>query len=220
MRSSTGIVLATAALLVLGIGEPARPAMAQADPATQRLIDQLRFSGATRGMVRPQAGAVAEPQPAPVAPASAARPAVTPQTPAAARPAAPAAPATTPPATTAPPGVPSVSVTIVFGSGSAVLTPAAMEQLNPLGRALVSTDLAAFRFRIEGHTDTVGPAEENRLLSERRANAVRDYLVERFGIAPTRLVTEGLGESRLLVPTPDETPQQRNRRVQILNLGS
>ena len=92
--------------------------------------------------------------------------------------------------------------------------------MNPLGRALVSSDLAPFRFRIEGHTDTVGPAEENRLLSERRANAVRDYLVERFGISPARLMTEGLGESRLLVPTPDETPQQRNRRVQILNLGS
>jgi outer membrane protein OmpA-like peptidoglycan-associated protein len=95
-----------------------------------------------------------------------------------------------------------------------------MEQLNPLGRALVSNDLASFRFRIEGHTDTVGPADENRLLSERRANAVRDYLVERFSIAADRLVTEGLGESRLLVPTADETPQQRNRRVQVLNLGS
>jgi OmpA-OmpF porin, OOP family len=216
MRGSTGIAFATAALLAFATAAPPRPALAQTDPATQRLIDQLRFSGATRGMVRPQAGAVAEPQPAPVAPASAARPAVTPQTTAPARPAAPAAP----PATTAPPDVPSVSVTVTFGSGSAVLTPAAMEQLNPLGRALVSSDLAPFRFRIEGHTDTVGPAEENRLLSERRANAVRDYLVERFGIAPARLVTEGLGESRLLVPTPDETPQQRNRRVQILNLGS
>lgn len=217
MRSSTGFVLATVAVLGLGIAAPPNPALAQTDPATQRLIDQLRFSGATRGMVRPQAGggAIAEPQPAPVAPASAARPAVAPQTPAAARPAAPPSPATTAPA-----DVPSVSVTVVFASGSAVLTPAAMEQLNPLGRALVSSDLAPFRFRIEGHTDTVGPAEENRLLSERRANAVRDYLVERFGIAPARLVTEGLGESRLLVPTPDETPQQRNRRVQILNLGS
>ena len=89
-----------------------------------------------------------------------------------------------------------------------------------ISELLKSPELEGRKFRIEGHTDTVGPAEENRLLSERRANAVRDYLVERFGIAPTRLVTEGLGESRLLVPTPDETPQQRNRRVQILNLGS
>jgi outer membrane protein OmpA-like peptidoglycan-associated protein len=211
------IAFASAALLAFVTAAPPRQALAQTDPATQRLIDQLRFSGATRGMVRPQAGPAAEPQPAPVAPASAARPAVTPQAPAPAR---PAAPPVAPPATTAPPGVPSVSVTVIFASGSAVLTPAAMEQLNPLGRALVSSDLAPFRFRIEGHTDTVGPAEENRLLSERRANAVRDYLVERFSISPARLVTEGLGESRLLVPTPDETPQQRNRRVQILNLGS
>jgi OmpA-OmpF porin, OOP family len=181
------------------------------------MIDQLlprgaRMSADTRGMVRPQAGAETRPAPE-LAPASAARPAVAPQIPQQARPAAP-------PTTTAPAGVPAVSVTITFSSGSATLTPAAMEQLNPLGRALVSNDLAPFRFRIEGHTDTVGPAEENRLLSERRANAVRDYLVERFSIASDRLVTEGLGESRLLVPTGDETPQQRNRRVQILNLGS
>jgi len=214
MRGTRGIIVATASMLVLAVAAPSQPALAQSDPATQRLIDQLRFSGATRGMVRPQAGPAAEPRPAPeVAPAAASRPAVTPQTPQQARPAAP-------PATTAPAGVPAVSVTVIFASGSATLTPAAMEQLNPLGRALVSSDLAAFRFRIEGHTDTVGPAEENRQLSERRANAVRDYLVERFSIAPERLVTEGLGESRLLVPTADETPQQRNRRVQILNLGS
>ena len=218
MRGSTGIALATAALLAFATAAPSRPAHAQADPATQRLIDQLRFSGATRGMVRPQAGSVAEPQPA--TPASAARPAVTPQAPVPARPAAPPAGAIPAPAIPAPAETPSVNVTVTFASGSAVLTPAAMEQLNPLGRALASEELTPFRFRIEGHTDTVGSAEENRILSERRANAVRDYLVEQFRIAPARLVTEGLGESRPLVPTPDETPQSRNRRVQVLNLGS
>lgn len=193
---------------------PPRLAVAQTDPATQRMIDQLRFSGATRGMARPQPGAVAEPRPyQDVAPASAANPAVTPQTFQRARPAAP-------PATTAPAGVPAISVNVTFASGSASLTPAAMEQLNPLGRALVSPEHAASRFRIEGHTDTVGSAEENRLLSERRANAVRDYLMQRFSIPADRLVTEGLGETRLLVPTGDETPEQRNRRVQVLNLGS
>lgn len=214
MRASRKLVLATFGLALLAVAAPPRPAIAQADPATQRMIDQLRFSGATRGMARPQPGAVAEPRPYhDVAPAFAPAPAVMPPTAPRPRPASP-------PSTTAPPGVPALSVIITFASGSAVLTPAAMEQLNPLGQALVSQELAAFRFRIEGHTDTVGPAEENRLLSERRANAVRDYLIQRFSIGAERLVTEGLGESRLLVPTGDETPQQRNRRVQVLNLGS
>ncbi|MEI6159723.1 MAG: OmpA family protein, partial [Roseococcus sp.] len=136
-----------------------------------------------------------------------------------------ARPAATPvavarPTTTAPEGVPALSLTINFASGSATLTPSAMEQLNRLGRALTSQELAPFRFRIEGHTDTVGSAEENRMLSEKRADAVKQYLTERFSIAPNRLVTEGLGESRLLVPSADETPQLQNRRVQVLNLGS
>ena len=213
MRRSTGIAVATSSLLFVAMVTSPPSAVAQTDPATQRLIDQLRFSNATRGMVRPQPGAVVtEPQPSPaIDQASAVRPAVTP----------PAARAATPrPTTTAPAGVPAVSLTINFSSGSAMLTPSAMEQLNRVGRALSSADLLPYRFRIEGHTDTVGPAEDNRVLSERRANAVRDYLTERFGISTDRLVTEGLGESRLLVPTADETPQLQNRRVQLLNLGT
>jgi len=117
-------------------------------------------------------------------------------------------------------GVPAVSITVNFGSGSAVLTPGAMSQLNTLGRALTSADLLPFRFRIEGHTDTMGSAEENLILSERRAIAVRNFLIERFSVAPERLVTQGAGESRLLVLTPDEISSPQNRRVQVLNLGS
>jgi len=186
---------------------------AQADPATQRLIDQLRFNNATRGMVRPQSGAV----PSEPTPAANITPAAMPRAPSAA-PTPRSEPAR--PSTTAPVGVPAVSITVNFASGSAVLTPGAMGQLATLGRALTSTDLSPFRFRIEGHTDTMGSAEENLVLSERRAIAVRDFLVERFSVAPARLVTEGVGESRLLVLTPDEIANPQNRRVQVLNLGS
>jgi outer membrane protein OmpA-like peptidoglycan-associated protein len=122
-------------------------------------------------------------------------------------------------ATTAPPGVAAVSITVTFPSGSAALTPQAEATLAPLGRALSSPALAPFRFRIEGHTDSVGDAGSNMRLSERRAQSVRDYLVIRHGVAPGRLDAIGLGETRLLVPTGDGVDDARNRRVQVVNLA-
>ena len=83
----------------------------------------------------------------------------------------------------------------------------------------VSPELSRYRFRIEGHTDTAGEAPANLVLSERRAATVRDHLVNRHGVAASRLEASGLGETQLLVQTPDATSEPRNRRVQILNLG-
>ncbi|HME26192.1 MAG TPA: OmpA family protein [Acetobacteraceae bacterium] len=92
--------------------------------------------------------------------------------------------------------------------------------LDNLGKALNDQALAAYRFRIEGHTDTVGTREYNLQLSARRAAAVVDYLAHRFRIAPSRLEAVGMGENGLLIPTPDQTPELRNRRVQVINIGS
>lgn len=122
-------------------------------------------------------------------------------------------------ATTAPPDRPAVSLMVTFATGSARLTPQAESVLASLARAFVAPELARSRFRIEGHTDTVGSTALNQALSERRAEAVRDYLVRRHGIAASRLETVGLGETMLLVPTPDGTAEVRNRRVQVVNLG-
>jgi outer membrane protein OmpA-like peptidoglycan-associated protein len=121
--------------------------------------------------------------------------------------------------TTAPPGAAAVSLTVNFASGSAALSPAATEVLDNLGQALGSARLAGYRFRVEGHTDTVGPEALNRDLSERRAAAVRDFLVQRHGVAAQRIEAVGLGEQQLLVATPDEAPEPRNRRVQVVNIG-
>jgi outer membrane protein OmpA-like peptidoglycan-associated protein len=121
--------------------------------------------------------------------------------------------------TTAPPGTAAVSLTVTFATGSASLSPAAVQVLDNLGQALGSAQLAAYRFRVEGHTDTVGPGAMNQDLSERRAAAVRDFLVQRHGLAAGRIEAAGLGEQQLLVPTPDEVPEPRNRRVQVINIG-
>jgi outer membrane protein OmpA-like peptidoglycan-associated protein len=121
--------------------------------------------------------------------------------------------------TTARPDRPAVSLMVTFATGSARLTPQAEALLASLARALVAQELVNSRFRIEGHTDTVGDAAANQALSERRAEAVRDLLVQRHGIAVARIETVGFGESTLLVPTGDGRAEPRNRRVRVVNLG-
>lgn len=115
---------------------------------------------------------------------------------------------------------PSVNLTVLFATDSADLTPDATQVLDQLGHALSSQQLGQYRFRIEGHTDTVGTPQYNQALSQRRADAVVGYLEGKFGIAGSRLQAVGVGESGLLVQTPNNTPEARNRRVQVVNIGS
>ena len=60
----------------------------------------------------------------------------------------------------------------------------------------------------------------NRTLSERRAIAVRNYLEARYGVSPNRLEAVGFGDKQLLVDTAPQVNEPRNRRVQVLNIGS
>ena len=178
--------------LVLACGLLATGAAAQPAPSVQQMIEGLDPESPLRRGIR-------MPGPPPAEPPAGAPPALT--------------------ITSAPPGIAAIALTVNFATGSAALTPSATRLLADLALALASPQLAGFRFRIEGHTDSVGAPALNQALSERRAAAVRAYLVSRQGIAPARLEAVGLGEQSLLVPTPDETAEPRNRRVQILNLG-
>jgi outer membrane protein OmpA-like peptidoglycan-associated protein len=213
-------LLLTAGLAtLLGAGLPAQAQRASSTGEVQRLIDQLNPGSGTRGIRLPADGAASSPSGPPSGQPSG-PPAAAGQDRVAAPTAKPAQPRTAPPATTAPAGVPSASITVLFPSGSAALTPEAARSIDPLGQALTSAALAPYRFRIEGHTDTVGSRESNQLLSEARALAVRNYLVQRYGVQPDRLEAIGLGEDQPLVATGDEMAERRNRRVQILNLGT
>jgi outer membrane protein OmpA-like peptidoglycan-associated protein len=80
--------------------------------------------------------------------------------------------------------------------------------------------LSGYKFRIEGHTDTVGSAAYNKALSERRAEAVVGYIAKKFHVDPSRMQAVGMGEEGLLVATPPETAEPRNRRVEVINLGA
>jgi outer membrane protein OmpA-like peptidoglycan-associated protein len=68
--------------------------------------------------------------------------------------------------------------------------------------------------QVDGYTDTAGPAEYNMGLSERRAETVARSLID-AGIPATIVTTEAFGETDLAVATPDDTPNQANRRAVI-----
>jgi OOP family OmpA-OmpF porin len=202
--------LAGFAALLLAAAWPAA-AWSQANPSSDDIINSLRpgagMTGGTRGirpvMPAPDSGAAAAPA-SPAAPRHAAASRAT-------RPA---------PAEAATNEAPSVNLNVQFANGSADLTPAAIRTLNALGRALASDVLANSRFRIEGHTDTLGSPEANKALSDRRAAAVVDYLVDHFKLDRSKLEAVGMGEEGLLVATPPQTLEPRNRRVQVVNLGA
>jgi OmpA-OmpF porin, OOP family len=121
----------------------------------------------------------------------------------------PAAPLPTPVAAAAGPR----NFTVFFDFDKSDITPDAQRVLV---EAANSAKSGAFtRISATGHTDTMGAPRYNMALSIRRANAVRDALV-REGIPSTAIVVVGRGETQLLVPTPDQTREPRNRRVEIV----
>lgn len=71
-----------------------------------------------------------------------------------------------------------------------------------------------YEIEVVGFTDTVGDLPSNQALSLRRAAAIRDALV-RDGLDRQAIAIAGRGKRDLLVPTPDQTPEPRNRRVEI-----
>jgi outer membrane protein OmpA-like peptidoglycan-associated protein len=110
----------------------------------------------------------------------------------------------------------SVNLYVNFAYNAADLTSDARITLDRLGYALLDDRLKQFSFLVEGHTDAKGGAEYNQKLSERRAEAVRRYLIDQFAIDPKRLNARGFGKSRLLDPSRPEDGV--NRRVQVLNV--
>lgn len=95
------------------------------------------------------------------------------------------------------------------------------DQLRPEGKAVLDRVAESIRYyqkpvRIEGHTDSVGSEEYNQGLSERRANAVRDYLVQNGKIPATLLTAQGFGETRPVASNETAAGRQENRRVEII----
>ena len=107
----------------------------------------------------------------------------------------------------------SLMLRIEFEFDSADLTGRARQNLDDVAAALNDPQLASARVTLEGHTDATGSPEYNLQLSQRRAEAVVDYLVRR-GVAGGRLRAAGFGEGR---PLPEYGPaDDRQRRVEIV----
>ena len=112
----------------------------------------------------------------------------------------------------------SMDFEVYFAFDSAALTPQARADLRALGRALESPELRPYRYVIAGHTDAVGDPTYNQHLSERRALAARQYLIENFAIDPHRLIAVGFGEERLKDP---QNPRAAiNRRVEVAMIAT
>jgi outer membrane protein OmpA-like peptidoglycan-associated protein len=109
-----------------------------------------------------------------------------------------------------------IDLNIPFEFNSSELQPQATAQLKQLRSALTSESLSKDRFMVAGHTDGKGNPQYNHQLSERRAEAVKRYLVEN-GIDADRLEAVGYGAEHLALPDRPEDPS--NRRVEIRNLG-
>jgi outer membrane protein OmpA-like peptidoglycan-associated protein len=102
---------------------------------------------------------------------------------------------------------------ILFGTNKTELMPDADETLDKIAGALQQYE--GHNLMIEGFTDSTGAADYNETLSQQRAEAVKDALVER-GINPERIDARGYGEQYPIAPNNTDTGRQLNRRVEII----
>jgi outer membrane protein OmpA-like peptidoglycan-associated protein len=105
---------------------------------------------------------------------------------------------------------------VQFATGAASLNTGAREALARF--AGIVGVYPSLRFKVEGHTDSVGSYESNRALSLRRALTVRDYLISQ-GVAASTIDVEGLGPDRPVADNISAEGRARNRRVEIILTG-
>lgn len=103
---------------------------------------------------------------------------------------------------------------VLFVTNKSDLLPSAQIKLNEVADALIKQDPDS-KIVVEGHTDSQGSPAHNEALSQRRAQAVRDYLVSR-GIASDRITSQGLGLTRPVADNGSAEGRSNNRRVEIV----
>jgi len=111
-----------------------------------------------------------------------------------------------------------IDLEINFDYNSANISVRSLPSVQALGRALSNPDLKGSTFIVAGHTDAAGGDAYNQDLSERRADSIKHYLVDKFGIAGTDLVTVGYGKTKL--KDPANLLSEVNRRLQVANMDN
>jgi outer membrane protein OmpA-like peptidoglycan-associated protein len=111
--------------------------------------------------------------------------------------------------------LPKIDLDILFASNSAAIRAAAMPSLIALGNAIANGPFKDDVFFINGYADGRGDAKHNQKLSQRRADAVRQLLIEHYHLAPDALIAVGFGATQFKTPEDPFAPE--NRRVEIVN---
>jgi outer membrane protein OmpA-like peptidoglycan-associated protein len=111
-----------------------------------------------------------------------------------------------------------IDLEIQFDYNSAAIRTSSMPAVQELGKALSNASLKGSTFVVAGHTDAIGGEQFNQGLSERRADTIKRYLTEKFGINGSDLVTVGYGKSKPKDPSAPMDPV--NRRVQVVNMDT
>jgi outer membrane protein OmpA-like peptidoglycan-associated protein len=111
---------------------------------------------------------------------------------------------------------PKIDLEIHFDYNSADISKGSTQAVQELGKALSNASLKGSTFVVAGHTDAIGGEAYNQDLSERRADTIKKYLVDKYGIAGANLVTVGYGKTKPKDPNAPMDPA--NRRVQVVNM--
>jgi outer membrane protein OmpA-like peptidoglycan-associated protein len=111
---------------------------------------------------------------------------------------------------------PAIDLEIQFDFNSASISAASVPSVKALGQALSDPKLKGSTFVVAGHTDGVGGDAFNQGLSERRADTIKQYLVSKYHIAGSDLVTVGYGKTKL--KDANDPTDAVNRRVQVVNM--
>jgi outer membrane protein OmpA-like peptidoglycan-associated protein len=106
-----------------------------------------------------------------------------------------------------------LSGSVLFATNQSTLLPTAQTRLNQVSTALMATKERSLI--VEGHTDSQGTASYNLALSQRRADAVRSYLISR-GYPATRIRAQGIGKDRPVTENRSAEGRANNRRVEIV----
>ncbi len=112
---------------------------------------------------------------------------------------------------------PVFSMMINFEFDSTKITPSSHKLLQSVGEMMGMETVRQQAIVIEGHTDAIGHDAYNQRLSEKRARAIKEHLVQRYGIAPKRLLTVGKGERELYKRSNPSA--SINRRATLAGLG-
>jgi outer membrane protein OmpA-like peptidoglycan-associated protein len=113
---------------------------------------------------------------------------------------------------------PNIDLEIQFDFNSAEISKSSTQAVRELGKALSNSNLRGSTFVVAGHTDGIGGDAFNQDLSERRADTIKRFLVDKYGITGSDLVTVGYGKTKLKdAANPTDAI---NRRVQVVNMDT